>query len=54
MIGLDGAAAELSVEDFSNDMLPCILHWNQNHFICPVVNFLVKQKKTAGLYPVPK
>ncbi|WP_426791981.1 peptidase domain-containing ABC transporter [Sphingobacterium sp. WOUb80] len=48
MIGLDGTAAELSVEDFSNDMLPCILHWNQNHFVVlyKIYNKPLSQRKS--------
>jgi ATP-binding cassette subfamily B protein len=32
-IGMESVAARLSIEDLQNDMLPCILHWNQNHFV---------------------
>ncbi|WP_430611832.1 peptidase domain-containing ABC transporter [Flavobacterium sp. JP2137] len=32
-IGFDSYAANLSVEDLDNTLLPCILYWNQNHFV---------------------
>ncbi|HEX8426387.1 peptidase domain-containing ABC transporter [Hymenobacter sp.] len=33
-IGFDTIAVKLSVEDVAaSDNLPCILHWNQNHFV---------------------
>ncbi|MCJ8154928.1 peptidase domain-containing ABC transporter [Chryseobacterium sp. SSA4.19] len=32
-IGFKTLATQISVEDLSNEFLPCILHWNQNHFI---------------------
>lgn len=32
-IGFDTISARASVEDLIPDMLPCILHWNQNHFV---------------------
>lgn len=32
-IGLEGFGGQLQIDDFENEMLPCILHWNQNHFV---------------------
>ena len=33
-IGLEGLAAKISIERLVNEApLPCILHWNQNHFV---------------------
>jgi ATP-binding cassette subfamily B protein len=32
-IGFKPYAAKLSVGDLDKDFLPCILHWNQNHFV---------------------
>jgi ATP-binding cassette subfamily B protein len=32
-IGFKTLATQISVEDLNNDFLPCILHWNQNHFV---------------------
>lgn len=32
-IGFNPYAAKLSVKDLDKDFLPCILHWNQNHFV---------------------
>ncbi|WP_411898166.1 peptidase domain-containing ABC transporter [Elizabethkingia occulta] len=32
-IGFDTNAVQLDVDDLDNEMLPCILHWNQNHFV---------------------
>ncbi|MEN2436590.1 peptidase domain-containing ABC transporter [Weeksellaceae bacterium A-14] len=32
-IGFKTIAAKLKPEDFNNELLPCILHWNQNHFV---------------------
>ncbi|MDY3363745.1 peptidase domain-containing ABC transporter [Riemerella anatipestifer] len=32
-IGFNTFSAKLKVDDFSKDFLPCILHWNQNHFV---------------------
>jgi ATP-binding cassette subfamily B protein len=32
-LGLDNAAYRLSVEQLRGMPLPCILHWNQNHFV---------------------
>ena len=32
-IGFKNISAKLKTKDFENDLLPCILHWNQNHFV---------------------
>lgn len=32
-IGFETLATQISVEDLKNEFLPCILHWNQNHFV---------------------
>lgn len=32
-IGFKHISAKLKAEDLNNDLLPCILHWNQNHFV---------------------
>ncbi|CAM3669715.1 peptidase domain-containing ABC transporter [Elizabethkingia occulta] len=32
-IGFRTTAAKLQTEDFDKELLPCILHWNQNHFV---------------------
>ena len=32
-IGFKTIAAKLKLEDFNKELLPCILHWNQNHFV---------------------
>lgn len=32
-IGFKTIATRISVEDIDNEFLPCILHWNQNHFV---------------------
>lgn len=32
-IGLKHISVKLNTKDFNNDFLPCILHWNQNHFV---------------------
>ncbi len=41
-IGLHSLCIRASVTDFNNAILPCILHWNQNHF---VVLYKVKNGK---------
>ena len=41
-IGLHSVCARATVEELSNVSLPCILHWNQNHF---VVLYKVKRGK---------
>lgn len=42
LLGLHTVSGRISVEDLKNDPLPCILHWNQNHF---VVLYKVKKKR---------
>ncbi len=32
-IGFNHISAKLNVADFNKGLLPCILHWNQNHFV---------------------
>lgn len=32
-IGFKTISVKLTVEDFDKDLLPCILHWNQEHFV---------------------
>ena len=32
-IGFKTISAKLNTDDFDNGLLPCILHWNQNHFV---------------------
>lgn len=32
-IGFETTAVKLEIEDLKDEFLPCILHWNQNHFI---------------------
>jgi len=32
-IGFKHISAKLNTENFQNELLPCILHWNQNHFV---------------------
>ncbi|MDO5615561.1 MAG: peptidase domain-containing ABC transporter [Cruoricaptor ignavus] len=32
-IGFQHISAKLKTEDFDKELLPCILHWNQNHFV---------------------
>ncbi|QNS41717.1 peptidase domain-containing ABC transporter [Chryseobacterium manosquense] len=32
-IGLNTISAKLKTQELSNEFLPCILHWNQNHFV---------------------
>ena len=32
-IGFSDISAKLNADDFDNGLLPCILHWNQNHFV---------------------
>lgn len=47
-LGMNTFARRLSIEELKNSskLFPCILHWNQNHFI--VLNKI--KKKTSGLY----
>ena len=44
-IGFDTISANMSIEDFNNVQFPCILHWNQNHFVV-----LYKVKKGQMFY----
>lgn len=32
-INLSGEGAKLNHDQLSNELLPCIIHWNQNHFV---------------------
>ena len=32
-IGFKTLSTKLKIEDLNNELLPCILHWNQNHFV---------------------
>lgn len=32
-IGYKTTAIKLEIKEFSKELLPCILHWNQNHFV---------------------
>jgi ATP-binding cassette subfamily B protein len=32
-LGFKTLATQLSIEDLKDEFLPCVLHWNQNHFI---------------------
>ncbi|AZB22159.1 peptidase domain-containing ABC transporter [Kaistella haifensis] len=32
-IGFNNISAKLNIVDFNKELLPCILHWNQNHFV---------------------
>lgn len=41
-IGLDAVSTRISVNDLTSDVLPCVLHWNQSHF---VVLYKVSTKK---------
>lgn len=41
-IGLATQAIRIGVDDFSEETLPCILHWNNNHFVV-----LYRVKKTS-------
>ena len=43
-IGFSDISAKLNADDFDNGLLPCILHWNQNHFVV-----LYKISKNANL-----
>nr|DAC75808.1 TPA_exp: ABC transporter ATP-binding protein [Elizabethkingia anophelis] len=44
-IGFETYAGNLKISDFSQDLLPCVLHWNQNHFI---VLYKIKKKFFTG------
>ena len=41
-IGMTTQAIRIDVDDFSEETLPCMLHWNNNHFVV-----LYRVKKTA-------
>ena len=41
-VGLSTSAIRMSVDDFSEETLPCILHWNNNHFV------VLYKVKTSG------
>lgn len=41
-IGMTTQAIRIGVDDFSEETLPCMLHWNNNHFVV-----LYRVKKTA-------
>lgn len=46
-IGFNHISAKLNIDDFNKELLPCILHWNQNHFVVLhkiSKNFLTKKK----------
>jgi ATP-binding cassette, subfamily B, bacterial len=45
IIGLHTTCAKASISTFTNAPLPCILHWNQNHFVV-----LYKVKKGRKFY----
>lgn len=32
-VGLDAVSTRVSVNDLTSDVLPCVLHWNQSHFV---------------------
>lgn len=32
-LGLTSQCGKISLDDLSREFLPCILHWNQNHFV---------------------
>lgn len=32
-VGLKHIAGKLKPQDFNNELLPCVLHWNQSHFV---------------------
>ena len=32
-IGFKEIAAKLKIEELDTDLFPCIIHWNQNHFV---------------------
>ncbi|GEJ45975.1 peptidase domain-containing ABC transporter [Chryseobacterium sp. ON_d1] len=45
-IGFECFASSLGIEDLDGNMLPCILHWDQNHF---VVLHKIKRKRSGQL-----
>ena len=50
-IGFKTTAAQLEIRDIENEMLPCILHWNQNHFVVlrKISKNLISGKKTYNI-----
>ena len=46
-LGLHTVCGRLRLDSLNNALLPCILHWNQNHF---VVLYKVKRGKTKTYY----
>ncbi len=46
-IGLDSFALKMSIENIKKDVLPAILHWNQNHFVVlyDISNSLISKEK---------
>lgn len=42
-LGFNATSIRISINHFNNESLPCILHWNQNHFV--VLYNVKKQKK---------
>lgn len=46
-IGFEVIIAQGKIEDLDNEDLPCILYWNQNHF---VVLYKIDVKKTTVLF----
>lgn len=47
-IGFDAFAGKICTKDIEKDMLPCILHWNQNHFV--LLYKLSKDNFTREIY----
>lgn len=46
-VGFETLPAKMDVENISNDLLPAILHWNQNHFVVlskVSTNFFTRKK----------
>ena len=46
-LGMSSSAIRMGVNDFSEESLPCILHWNNNHF---VVLYKVQQQASQTYY----
>lgn len=44
-LGLETVGARCKIDELKNENLPCILHWNQNHFVV-----LYKEKKGKTFY----
>lgn len=42
-LGFNATSIRISINHFNSESLPCILHWNQNHF---VVLYKVKEQKS--------